>query len=158
MKNKKLIIGLNLILFLGYFIYSVLDKEKILKDGNMILLKLAPVDPRSLVQGDYMRLNYGMNSELRGVKQGKGNIVLTLNSDRIGVFNRVQKEDTPINEGELLVKYRKVKWNFVKIGAESYFFEEGKAERFESAAYGCLRIDNKGNSVLVGLYSEDVPS
>ncbi|MCD0488475.1 GDYXXLXY domain-containing protein [Pedobacter sp. MC2016-14] len=42
----------------------------------------------------------------------------------------------------------------VHIGAESYFFEEGTGEHYESAAYGGLRIDAEGNSVLTGLYDE----
>ena len=43
----------------------------------------------------------------------------------------------------------------INIGAESYFFQEGDAEKFEKAVYGGLRVDNKGNSVLVGLFDEN---
>ena len=57
-KYKWAIIVVNLILLLAYFNYSVFQKERILKDGKLILLELAPVDPRSLMQGDYMELWY----------------------------------------------------------------------------------------------------
>lgn len=32
---------------------SILDKEKLLSEGQVVYLELAPVDPRSLMQGDY---------------------------------------------------------------------------------------------------------
>jgi uncharacterized membrane-anchored protein len=41
------------------------------------------------------------------------------------------------------------------IGAESYFFEEGQAKKFEVARYGGIKVDDAGNSVLVGLYDKN---
>ncbi len=52
----KFLIGLNLLLVLVAFNYSVYTKEKTLEAGTLVLLELAPVDPRSLMQGDYMVL------------------------------------------------------------------------------------------------------
>jgi uncharacterized membrane-anchored protein len=43
----------------------------------------------------------------------------------------------------------------MNIGAESYFFEEGQAEVYAVAKYGGIKIDNAGNSLLVGLFDED---
>ena len=57
-KYSRILIIANLILLLGYFNWSVYKKEQILKDGRLVLLQLVPVDPRSLMQGDYMRLSY----------------------------------------------------------------------------------------------------
>ena len=64
-KTKWIILLVNLFLLMGYFNYSVLKKEKLLSDGHLILLKLAPVDPRSLMQGDYMRLRYDISNGFR---------------------------------------------------------------------------------------------
>ena len=61
-KYSRILIIANLLLLLGYFNWSVFKKEQTLKDGQLVLLHLAPVDPRSLMQGDYMRLNYEINS------------------------------------------------------------------------------------------------
>jgi len=44
----------------------------------------------------------------------------------------------------------------MNIGAESFFFEEGQAEKYEKATYGALKVDHKGNSILVGLYNENL--
>lgn len=42
------------------------------------------------------------------------------------------------------------------VGAESFFFQEGKGDLFEKAKYGGLRVDQKGNSVLIGLYDDEL--
>ena len=55
-KYSRILIIANLILLLGYFNWSVYQKEQTLKEGQLVLLQLAPVDPRSLMQGDYMGL------------------------------------------------------------------------------------------------------
>jgi len=37
---------------------GIYEREQILARGQRVVLELAPVDPRSLMQGDYMRLNF----------------------------------------------------------------------------------------------------
>lgn len=59
----------------------------------------------------------------------------------------------PLAKEEQLIKYFKGDWS-LNIGAESYFFEEGQGEQFEQAEFGGLRVDDKGNSILVGLYDK----
>ena len=39
-------------------------------------------------------------------------------------------------------------------GAESFFFEEGQADVYENAVYGGLKVNGKGQSLLIGLYNE----
>lgn len=157
MKNKTWIIALNLILFLGYFGYSILNKEYILDEGEKVLLKLAPVDPRSLMQGDYMTLNYAMGNDIRTREDEKGTyLVISKDNNDIGKLKRIQEGELPLSENEYLIKFKKGRWDNIRIGAESYFFQEGKAKSFENAEYGCLRIDEHGNTVLEGLYSEDL--
>jgi len=40
--------------------------EHAMGSGEVVLLELAPVDPRSLMQGDYMRLDYALARQLTG--------------------------------------------------------------------------------------------
>lgn len=155
MKSKKWIIAINLVLFLGYFLYSIKDKENILTQGEKILLKLAPVDPRSLLQGDYMNLNYEMNNVVRKIENEGKYLVISKDESDVGMFKRIQMGTEPLADNEYLIKFKRGERNTIRIGAESFFFQEGKAELYEAAKYGSLRIDNKGNSVLEGLYSED---
>jgi uncharacterized membrane-anchored protein len=39
---------------------SIYDKEQLMAKGKQIYFHLAPVDPRSLMQGDYMRLSFAV--------------------------------------------------------------------------------------------------
>lgn len=151
-KYKWIIIGFNLILVLFLFNKSIFEKEKILNEGKLVLLRLAPVDPRSLMQGDYMRLNYEISSVIPSDSISKrGYCIIRLDKDGIGTKVRLQNDIKPINEGEYAVVYTASNW-WINIGAESYFFEEGKAEKYDSAKYGGMKIDNQGNNILVGLY------
>ena len=78
MKKLSIILILtNLLLLAAYFIYAVNTKEEILKNGKLVLLKLAPVDPRSLMQGDYMILNYEINQNVPDNTPQKGFVLLS---------------------------------------------------------------------------------
>lgn len=153
--KKGIIILVNLVLVLVFFNLSVKDKEEILEDGELVLLKLAPVDPRSLMQGDYMRLNYAISQveDLDGM-ESKGYAVVRLDSQQVAQLVRYQSDEEPLKKGEYLIKYHKGEWT-LNLGAESYFFEEGQAENYEKAEYGGLKVDANGNSVLVGLYDRE---
>jgi uncharacterized membrane-anchored protein len=154
-KYKWLIILLNLVILLIYFNYSVARKEDLLKDGQLVLLELAPVDPRSLMQGDYMALRYEISENLGPEKIFKrGYCVIRIDTNGVAEKVRFQKDQTPLNNGEHLIAYKASnKWR-VSIGAESFFFQEGQAEKYEKAKYGGIKIDKNGNSLLIGLYDE----
>lgn len=155
-KYKYILILINLIVLLGLFNNSILKKEELLSNGQTILLKLAPVDPRSLMQGDYMRLNYDISSNINTDSISKrGFCVVKLKENGVAEKVRIQENRTPINNNEFLIEYTSRKWRGVNIGAESYFFQEGEAEKYEKAKYGGIKVDNKGNSLLIGLYDEN---
>lgn len=154
-KFSIILIVLNLIGLLLYYNFSIKQKEDIIQDGQLVLLHLAPVDPRSLMQGDYMRLNYeiGMDMNLDNIPK-RGYFVVKLDSNQVGRSVRVQADNTDLQTGEYFIEYNRSHWN-LQIGAESYFFEEGTGSRFENAVYGGLKIDQAGHSVLVGLYDKN---
>lgn len=154
-KYWKPIVAFNLLLVLAIVGWQVWLKEKVIAEGKLVLLDLAPKDPRSLMQGDYMELRY---AEVRDLSYSeipaRGYMVMKIDEHNVGKKLRVQETPEPIAEGEILIKYF-YNERFVSIGAESYFFEEGQAKTFENARYGGLRINNRGESVLVGLYDEN---
>ena len=157
MKNLKTIVILfNLVCLIGYINWATFHKEKTISDGTLMLFELAPVDPRSLMQGDYMNLRYAVANQGRKKKElpkfGYG--VVTLDENNVVTLSRYQEAETPLNEGEFLIKYA-IHRRGVSFGAESYFFEEGTGERFEKGKYGGLRVDDEGKSILMGLYGED---
>ncbi len=155
-KYKLLLILLNLILLLVFFNNSIIKKEKILSEGQLILLELAPVDPRSLMQGDYMTLRYKISEgiELDSISK-RGYVVVQLQSTGLAYKVRLQKAKTPINDNEYLIEYTSGERN-MSIGAESFFFQEGQADKFEKAKYGGIKVDKDGNSILIGLYDESL--
>jgi len=152
-KYKWAILLLNLVLLLVYFNYSIVQKEELLKDGQLVLLELAPTDPRSLMQGDYMTLRYTIAEDvhLKNIPK-RGYCVVQLDSNGVAHTVRFQKGLNPLAQGEFLIEYTAPdKWN-VNIGAESFFFQEGQAKQYEQAKFGGVKIDKKGNSLLIGLY------
>ena len=62
-----LVIGMQLALILG----TVYSNEKKLKEAKEIIVKLAPKDPRSLLQGDYVILNYDISRDAQKVINNK---------------------------------------------------------------------------------------
>lgn len=158
-KYKQMLILSNLLLLLVYFNWSVFQKEQTGAKGELILLRLAPVDPRSLMQGDYMALNYEVIrvGELYSYAHAssRGYAVMALDSNHVGRIIRLQAATSGLGKGERLIKYHKGGYDQLKLGAESFFFEEGQGEVYEKAVYGGLKIDDKGNSILIGLYDEN---
>lgn len=63
-------------------------------------------------------------------------------------------QDEALAPGEMLLRYRRR--GTVRLGAESFFFQEGYARRYGQARYGELKVSEKGESVLVGLRDENL--
>lgn len=149
MRRKALILP-GLVFALALPGYSIMQKERLLATGEVVLLELAPVDPRSLIQGDYMRLRYALTRDLEThhAWPREGAIVVRVDSQRVATFVR-RDDGSPRGAGELLLKYRKR--NQVLVGSDAFFFEEGSAPKYESARYGELRVAPNGATVLVGL-------
>jgi uncharacterized membrane-anchored protein len=156
-KYSAVIIMVNLVAFFVFFNHSIVKKEELLEQGELILLELAPVDPRSLMQGDYMWLRYTLSEDINSDSIPKrGFCVVGLDTRGIAQKKRFQKERAPLGQNEYLIEYTSQnRWN-INIGAESFFFQEGEAEKYEAAEYGALKVDKMGNSILVGLYDADL--
>ena len=57
--RTKIMIILSVVV-LAALNHGVYEKEQIKEHGETILFELAPFNPRSLIQGDYMRLRYAI--------------------------------------------------------------------------------------------------
>lgn len=138
---------------------SIYNKETLLADGETVFLKLAPVDPRSLMQGDYMALRFEVANDvfknLNTQEQSNsvtGNIVVSLDDKKIGSFKRFENSEA-LASNERYMQYR-VRDNRVKFATNAFFFEEGKAHVYEKAKYGLFRVSRKGELLLTDLYDE----
>jgi len=137
---------------------AIVGKERVLRGGQTVLLQLAPRDPRSLLQGDFMALRYVLANEVNrqqgAERSADGRIVVSLDLNDIATFVRFD-DGSAVAGGELLLRYRK-RGEGVRIASEAFFFEEGQEPLYRSARYGELRVDGAGNAVLVRLRDEDL--
>lgn len=149
--NKHWLIPLNVLIVLVLYNNSICSKEKLLATGKPVYLRLAPVDPRSLMQGDYMRLSFAIVDSIHNDRLPKRGYCV-IQQDSLGLVNRVrwQEKSAPLYAGEQLIKYTTGS-SRIQLGAESYFFQEGKADKYNNARYGLIKVDASGNTLLVGL-------
>ena len=61
---RKWLILLCAPLILAVVNLAIWQNERLIKQGETLLLELAPVDPRSLMQGDYMALSYALERDI----------------------------------------------------------------------------------------------
>lgn len=141
-----------LLAMLGWLVWQ---KENTLAHGRLVLLELVPVDPRSLMQGDYMILRYKLTGTVpeKLLHDGaKGRLVLKLDPDGVATYARMD-EGGPLALDETLLTYRMR--DGLRLGAEAFFFQEGHARYYARARYGELRVAPHGEAVLTGLRDHD---
>lgn len=139
---------------------SIYQKEQHLAQGEVLLLELAPVDPRSLMQGDYMALRFEVGEEIRAAlsvgadeQASEGYAVVTIDDQGIARFNRLASQEDVLADGERKLFFRQ-RNDRILFATNAYFFKEGEAERYEAARYGRFRVNEKGEPLLVGLHDE----
>jgi len=150
---KNLVFFCTTVLVLAAVPFLVIKKESTLAEGSTMLLRLAPVDPRSLIQGDYMVLRYAMDRDVPTSQlQDSGCLVVSLDTNNVARFVKIHKGES-LQAGERLLRYRNR--GKLRLGAESFMFQEGDAGIYSRARYGELKVDKEGVSVLVGLCGDD---
>jgi uncharacterized membrane-anchored protein len=156
---RKWIVVLATLVVLAVVNFTIADREKLLVEGRVVLLELAPVDPRSLMQGDYMALRLKVANDAFGWSQRKlkdGQIVVALGEHGVAVFKRFADESAPA-VNEIKLRYR-IRDGQVKFGTNAFFFQEGTASRYEKARYGEFRVAPSGDMILTGLRGADFAS
>ena len=152
--TKKIGIA-TLLIILVCFNFSIWQKEKVKKSNDDVLLELAPVDPRSLMQGDYMTLNYKVAEDAYSSNQKmdrSGHLIIEKGENNVAKFIAVYS-DQNLTENQRLIKYKR-KWR-PTINPNSFMFQEGKAEDFEEAKYALFKYKGVDNYVLDSLLKED---
>ena len=147
--NQRIFVVVGAALVLGAVNFSILGKERIKSNGEVVYVELAPVDPRSIMQGDYMALRFRLTDAIASsVKplpaEGTfGTVDVTLDGKRVA--------NLALGGGTLKLRYR-VRNGAVWLGTNAFFFEEGTGDRYARARYGEFRVDrDSGEAVLVGL-------
>ena len=171
------LVGVFLIALLGAVNYKVQQFEDVLATGKPVVLKIAPADPRSLMQGDYMVLNYAILSELQqsqfssesnesnettGIDElspsgKKAYILVHLDKNHVATLCEAQSEIptdfkhcTP--NVYLPICYRG--WS-PELPSQDYFFAEGKGEYYAQSEYAEYRFKD-GILLLARLLDKDL--
>jgi uncharacterized membrane-anchored protein len=170
---------LGTVLVLGVANVAIVQKERILIDGQTVLLELAPVDPRSLMQGDYMSLNFALSQNLSALSWGLPKdalakmdaqqwvvVAVQLDENKVaqlkGVYleqdgqERLWSEEGPVAEPSdvMRLRMRRHRSNWTP-GTDAWFFAEGSADRFDAARYGEFAVVEGGQSLLRAMLDKD---
>ncbi|HVY06490.1 MAG TPA: GDYXXLXY domain-containing protein [Burkholderiales bacterium] len=153
-KAIAIVAGIVILVLVDFSIYS---RERLLTEGSVVFLELAPVDPRSLMQGDYMALRFQVENALRASARESelkrdGLVVVALDERRVGSYARVDL-GTPANSNEMKIRFR-LRNDRVKFATNAYFFQEGTAQLYSKARYGEFRVDGNGDALLTALRDE----
>ncbi len=152
-------IALTLLAVLATANLGIWQKESLIAHGRPVYLKLAPVDPRSLMQGDYMRLNFRIPGEVEEQLDGllsakRPRVVVRL--DERGIASVLRLDDgRTLGSDELAFELtpKGGRWVFV---SDAWFFREGEGDRWVPAEYGEFRVERDGRALLVGLVGADL--
>lgn len=173
----------GLLLMLVVVNTGIFQREQIVSHGHTLVLELAPVDPRSLMQGDYMALRFAAATQLYAwvhsetdplsqqiQDQGHGYLVLT--PDAAGVHQilgvqaqqngprvAISKADQNASQGnrlqpELLLEFR-IRHGGIRLVTDAWFFPEGQGQHFAQAQYGQLKVSDQGVGLLVRMLDKN---
>ncbi|MGD9804540.1 MAG: GDYXXLXY domain-containing protein [Hyphomicrobiaceae bacterium] len=145
----------------GLAVHSITSNEAIIASGRQVFLALAPVDPRSLMQGDYMRLNFAVPAEARQSNaahetSNRSWAIATVDDRQVAtVANIVDEQPRPLRTEQIALPMRRKQGRWI-VGTDAWFFKEGTATKWEIARFGIFRVGANGTALLVGMADKDL--
>lgn len=139
--------------------FGIWQKERLIAGGQPVFVELAPVDPRSLMQGDYMALAFRLPADVEARVEGLASAqraFVVARVDAQGIATLLRADDgQPLADGELRIELTPKDGDWVLV-TDAWFFKEGEAERWARARYGEFRVDGSGKALLVGLRGDQL--
>ena len=134
--------------------YAIADKERVIAHGRTVYVELIPVDPRSLMQGDYMALNFRVpNPDYTPADTFDGRrpkVIAKLDARGVATVDRLS-DGAPPTADEVLIELTPGRRNDWMLVTNAWYFREGEAERWAAARYGEFRVLPDGRALLVGM-------
>lgn len=145
---RKAFILLAIMFQVLVLVYMAGDREHILRNGKIIHLRTAPIDPRDLFRGDYIRLNYEISripvnkiidtNSTNELKKG-AKIYVILKEGPNGLYEMVnasfkKPDDGFYLRGRIPYEYKHLRPgnpSWINYGIEAYFVEQGKGRDIE---------------------------
>lgn len=178
-KAPCVVLVASLALFLLFFAWAVRGKEALLANGETMVLSLRPLDPRSLMQGDYMILSFAVEDEISrmlgtGWKYSARAPELSVKGtarmkrDKNGVFHVEcldgiagqsqsgdNTEGTVDSAGFWPLTYR-IRGRGIQICSGSFLFQEGHGTAYDEARFAELRVDADGTCIITHLLDKNM--
>ncbi|MEQ0922491.1 GDYXXLXY domain-containing protein [Acinetobacter schindleri] len=169
--------GFSILLFVGL----ILKHEDHLANSQSIFVELAPVDPRSILQGDYMALNYELHFEGdaeadRGEEGGLPDKKIAALEKRIQdqthLLSYIQLDDqhrviqtsldksllkiAPETSMSLILKNPSNRLANLYPAANSFLFAEGLEPCYRNAKYAEIKVKDNGQALLADLVDQNL--
>lgn len=142
------------------FIFGIYQKEQLIAKGDVIYLALAPVDPRSIMQGDYMRLAYELEVKnryklSRDSDKSSRMLILSVDAKKVAEYGGLYAGQELL-ENQILFKYQiGSRTSTIDIAPDSFLFQQGLRTLYAAAKYGIFKVTDNEH-LLVGLADGDL--
>lgn len=154
-RRSSVLLGAGALLVLVVANIGIWHKENLIAHGQPVFIALAPVDPRSLMQGDYMRLDFvglrNLGFESHDVSRvNQAYVVMQRHALNVAVPLYAHQAGKALGADQFLIELtpHEGRWMLV---TDAWYFTEGEASRWEAAKYGDFRVLPNGQALLVGL-------
>ena len=163
----KKAIFIIMILWLSIISGFIIVNEYTIRTGKEVLLETIPIDPRDLIRGDYVTLNYAIAYDSRYLKYKDRQIVyvkLKTNNKNIATIDNIVDVKPQMGlfiQGRIIKPKPHSFWGkCVNFGIESYFVKEGIGLELEKELQnrGLVRvvIDKSGKAKVKGFIKNKI--
>ena len=131
---------------------GIWQKQTLIAEGKPVFVELGPVDPRSLMQGDYMQLAFVLPplSDIGATRGARRPMAIgKLDPRGVATLQRVAV-DAVVAPGEIAIELTPHRGGWTLV-TDAWYFGEGEASRWERAKYGEFRVAADGRALLVGM-------
>ena len=146
---------------LVFLIGFISVKETALRTGAEVVLQTVPVDPRSLLQGDYAILDYEIASLPPFMQdRPRGELVYVVLEEQPDVWQAARYAEVrrPV-AGEVFIKGRVDREGHADFGIGTFFIPEGTGHIIEGArdVKVMVNLDSDGNAIIKRLLVDGQP-
>ena len=151
------IVAAQLVFLIGF----IGVREVALRSGTEIVLQTVPVDPRSLLQGDYAILDYEiarLPDWMYGFSVGR-TVYVALQEERDAWTSSAYSQERSHVAGEVFIKGRIDRRGHADFGIGTYFVPEGTGRIIERAqdVKVVVSVDGDGNAVIKDVLVDGEP-
>ncbi|OCA82821.1 GDYXXLXY domain-containing protein [Pseudobacillus wudalianchiensis] len=165
-------VAIVLILQLSFVGFTSWQKEHLLQNGELVALKLEPIDPRSLLQGDYVQLNYAIhrayqqeqNKNISSLPKGKLHVELEKTKEHVSyrgkdviIYQPVHFTGTDqpvIVNNETVTLLGKSSYGNLDLGIEHFFIPENTGRDWVEKNIALVRVSKNGDAILETLVKQ----